>query len=119
MGRILPKTISHNEFLELVKGISHTDPAKEKKLKTAVVLGFYQCMRISEVLDLKPSNIDKERGFLHLLQAKGKKDRDVPIQKPVTKFLKHCPIGIPKRTLQRIITQTALRVLNKHVTFIT
>ena len=117
MGRRLPKTISQEEFLQLVAGVKHTDKDKVKKIKAAFVLGFYQCMRISEVLDLKQEHIDKSRGFLHLLQAKGNKDRDIPIQKPIIKFLKHIPIGIPKRTLQRILTETAQRVLGKHLTF--
>lgn len=117
MPRILPKTVSHKEFLALIKGISYSDKTKEKQIKAAFVAGFYQLMRISEVLYLDQKQIDNERGFLHLIQAKGKKDRDVPIQKPVVKFLKFFPMKCSRRTLQRDITMWGKKILNKHITF--
>ncbi len=91
----LPKTISENEFLTILKTIQN------KKSKIAFMLGFYECMRISEVINLKPEDIDTERGFIHIKQAKGKKDRDIPIMEIVKKGLKHIPIGIGIRGLQK------------------
>lgn len=91
----LPKTISEEEFIEKIKDI------KKPKVKLALMLGFYQCMRVSEVAKLQNKDVDKNRGFLHIIEAKGKKDRDVPIMKPVQKGLKHLPIGRDIRTLQR------------------
>ena len=81
--RKLPKTITEKELLQLVKA------TKPKKYKLAFMLGFYQCLRVSEVVKLLPEHVDKERGYLHLLQAKGAKDRDVPIAPPVLKGLKY------------------------------
>jgi integrase/recombinase XerD len=98
-GRVLPKTISEGQFLEGVKAIK---PGKmADKVKLALYLGFYQCMRVSEVTKLQPENVDRNRGFLHILQAKGSKDRDIPIMPPVLRGLKHLPIGRNVRSLER------------------
>jgi len=90
---ILPKTISETEFLEVLKRIDN------QKYKLAFMLGFYECMRISEVINLTQENIDKERGFIHILSGKGKKDRDIPIMKPVQRGLVHLPINLSARGL--------------------
>jgi len=94
MARKLPKTISEEEFLIGIKQVS--DPKK----KLAFMLGFYQCMRVSEVVKLKPQDIDKTRGFIHILDAKGGKDRDIPIMKPLERGLSNLPIGVKERQLQ-------------------
>ena len=91
----LPTTITEEEFLKVVKTV------KKPHIKMAFMLGFYQCMRVSEVAKLQTEDIDKARGFLHIKQAKGSKDRDVPIMKPVMRGLKHVPIGIGIRTIQK------------------
>ena len=94
--RVLPKTISENDFLETIKKV--TNP----KYKLAFMLGFYCGLRVSEVVNLKAENIDPN-GFIHILAGKGKKDRDIPIMKPVESGLKHLPIGIGDRGLQKAI----------------
>jgi integrase len=94
-GRVLPKTISEEQFLEAVKSV------KKDKVRLALYLGFYECMRVSEVAALQPENVDKGRGFLHVLQAKGAKDRDIPIMPPVARGLRHLPIGRDIRSLER------------------
>ena len=93
--RKLPKTISEKEFLDTIKKV------KKPHIRLAFMLGFYQCMRVSEVANLKPENVDRDRGFLHILNAKGGKDRDIPIMKPVLHGLRHLPIGIGTRALQK------------------
>jgi len=93
----IPKTISEKEFLDGVKKV----PKNRKDIKLAFMLGFYQCLRISEVCNLKPEHVDKDRGFLHILNAKGGKDRDVPIMKPVWAGLKYLPVEIGHRALQK------------------
>jgi len=162
--RKLPETIDHREFLELIKGIRYNDTKKIKKIKTAFVLGFYQCMRISEVaglkeevskccrskvvkkvngkmtrfcskcdkelklldisrgkewkiLPLKSENVDINRGFIHIIAGKGQKDRDVPIQKPVFPFLKHLPIGLSARTINRELSRWSNKILGKKLSF--
>ena len=92
--RKLPKTISETEFLEGMKAVS------SPKRKIAFYLGFYQCMRISEVVKLKTANIDLNRGFIHIIAGKGNKDRDIPIAEPVKKGLKHIPVDVKERQLQ-------------------
>lgn len=93
--RKLPETVDEAKFLEGIKTV------KKSRVKLALMLGFYQCLRVSEVAKLKPEDVDRGRGFLHILQAKGAKDRDVPIMKPVWKGLRHLPIGKHIRTLER------------------
>lgn len=93
--RRIPKTISEQDFIEGIKKV------KKQEIKLAFMLGFYQCMRVSEVIRLTPEEVDRQRGYIFIRQAKGKKDRVVPIMKPVEKGLKHLPIGIGIRALQK------------------
>ena len=148
--RKLPITISESEFLEGLKKV------KDNKLKLAFMLGFYQCMRISEIVGLKKAisnccraevdkvkteennkkktiykcskclkelktsdfrrsktewqiypltkdNIDLNKGYIHLKNAKGRVDRDIPIMKPIIKGLKHLPIEMGIRNLEKRI----------------
>lgn len=60
-------------------------------------------MRVSEVIKLKASDIDKERGFIHILAGKGNKDRDIPIMSPVMRGLTHIPVGIGIRAMQKAL----------------
>ncbi len=111
----LPKTISHEEFLRILKN------EKRKDFKISFILGLYQCMRISEVKNLTPKDIDQQRGFIHILGGKGEKDRDVPLTKPTELALrwgkKHLPIKCSIRTLQRAIGKAGKEVLNKDLNF--
>ena len=91
----LPTVITEEEFIEKVKLV------KRNNVKLAFYLGFYQCMRVSEVAKLKPEDVDKNRGFIHIKQSKGAKDRVVSIMKPVSNGLKHLPVNLSIRTLQR------------------
>lgn len=93
--RKLPKTISETDFIEVIKKVDNP------KYKLAFMLGFYECMRVSEVVKLQPTDIDKGRGFIHILAGKGNKDRDIPIMKPVERGLSNLPIGIGIRGLQK------------------
>ena len=92
--RKLPVTISEAEFLEVMKTL------KDKKKRLAFALGFYQCMRVSEVSKLTKDDVDMDRGFLHIKEAKGGKDRMIPIMFPVRPFLKYLPVGVGDRSLQ-------------------
>jgi len=109
--RKLPITLSEGEFLELIKKTN--DP----KLKLAFMLGFYCGMRVSEVVKLMPEDVDFRRGFIHIRQSKGKKDRDIPIPKPVLRGLRHLPVNKSVRTLQRAIKTAGKNVLNKDIHF--
>jgi len=93
----LPKTITEKEFLETIKKV------KKNKIKLAFLLGFYECMRISEVIKLKIDDIDKERGFIHIKQSKGKKDRYIPLNPLISKGIKNLPINISRQALHKQI----------------
>ena len=95
--RKLPKTISESEFLAVLKRV------KQQHLRLAFALGFYQCMRVSEVVALTSDHVDRDRGFLHILAGKGGKDRDVPIMPPILKGLKRLPVGVGCRALQKAV----------------
>lgn len=99
--RKLPKTISETEFLDIVKKV------KNPQYKIAFMLGFYQCMRISEICALKTENIDTSRGFIHIIAGKGNKDRDIPITKPIERGLKYIPVNIGIRGLQKAFKKYA------------
>jgi len=93
--RILPSTISEQEFLEGIKKV------ERPTLKLAFMLGFYECMRVSEIVNLKPENVDMCSGFIHIKQGKGKKDRDIPIMPPVKFGLRYLPVGLGIRSLEK------------------
>ncbi len=67
MGRSIPDTISQEDLQLLVKS------AKKNKLKSALILMFFQCLRVSELTNLNKSNIDFRRGFIHIKQGKGRR----------------------------------------------
>jgi len=90
----LPEVITEQELIKVLKETTNL------KYKLAFMLGFYECMRISEVINLKPENINKSMKLIEIKQAKGKKDRNIPIAPEVLRGLKHLPIGIGIRALQ-------------------
>ena len=97
MPRKLPKIITEEEFVLGIKKVS------KPKIKLAFMLGFYQAMRVSEVVNLKPDNADIKTGYIHIIDSKFGKDRDIPIMKPVEFGLRHLPVGVGIRALQKQI----------------
>ncbi len=65
----LPKVLSREEVARLI------DTAHRTKYKAAFSLAYGAGLRISEVVNLKTSDIDSERMTLRIEQGKGKKDR--------------------------------------------
>ena len=81
-----PKTLPNVLSKEEIKAI--LDAHGNLKHRTMLSL-IYACgLRRSELLHLKPSNIDSKRGILLLKQAKGKKDRIVPISAKMIAMLR-------------------------------
>lgn len=107
----LPSTISEEELIKILK---ITDSNKHK---AAFTLGFYQAMRISEIVDLRPWHWDEKRGFMNIKDAKGGKDRDIPLMKPAKKALKHIPVGIGIRALQKAINKYSLQGIGRKIKF--
>ena len=73
-GLILPDIISEEEVKKIIAA------AKWREHKLAIALGFYQAMRVSEVIKLQPEDIDKQSKLIHIRQSKGAKDRMIPIE---------------------------------------
>lgn len=111
MGIKLPQVISIGEVEQLIKS------AKKNKVKCAIVLGFYQGMRVSEVISLQKENIDIEQGFIHIKQGKGNKDRDIPIQEEAKFYLRYLPVEITRQGLHKQIKLLGKKVLNKNIHF--
>lgn len=78
----LPNVLSKEEVANLLKA-SHN-----QKHRTMLSL-IYACgLRRSELLNLKPGDIDSKRHLLIILNAKGRKDRVVPISDKVIDMLR-------------------------------
>ncbi len=111
MSRKIPETITEKEFLVLLGKTTN------KKKKLAYSLGFYQGLRISEVIKLQKENIDYGRKLILIKQAKGNKDRNIPIMPQMMIGLKHLPVGGGVRALQMSFKKISLMVLNKDLHF--
>lgn len=116
--RKLPETISEDELIEV---LMKTTKASHK---LAFLLGFYQAMRVSEVVRILPAHVDKNQHVIHIKQAKGKKDRDIPIIKPlklseatVLYALNRLPVGCGERALQIAFKKRAKEALNRDLHF--
>lgn len=112
-------TITEEDLVKIVKA------TKLPKYKLAFMLGFYQCMRVSEIAKLREENIDKNLKLLYIKQAKGHKDRNIPISPEVFSKLRYLPCGSDKakdfgiRAIQyafSVATKKALgKKLNIHI----
>lgn len=111
MRRKIPETITEQEFIDIFKATKH------KHHQLAFALGFYNCLRISEIVKLKPENIDYGRKLLIIKEAKGKKDRNIPIAKEVYSQLKYLPIKCKIRALELMFKKMGLKILNKNLYF--
>jgi len=90
----LPEIITEEELIKII------EKSEKNHYKLAFALGFYECMRISEVVKLKKEDINKQLKTIHLKQAKGHKDRVIPIAPEVLRGLSHLPIKVGCRALQ-------------------
>ncbi len=78
----LPNVLSKEEIKKILS--SHSN-LKHKAMLCLV----YSCgLRRSELLNLKPADIDSKRGVVVIRQAKGKKDRIVPLSEKITEQLR-------------------------------
>jgi len=107
----LPEVITEAEFITLIK----KDRRKHHKL--AFALGFYACMRISEVVNLKKEDVDRGQRLIRIKQGKGGKDRNIPIPPKVVPLLKYLPVRVTPRALQICFKGYARSVLNKDLHF--
>lgn len=78
----LPNVLSKEEVKKIISTTAN------KKHQTMLSL-IYACgLRRSELLSLKPDDVDSNRGLLIIREAKGKKDRIVPISQKTIEMLR-------------------------------
>ncbi len=85
LGRRLPDTLSTDEIDQLVEAIdlSHLQGHRNK----AIIEALYGCgLRVSELVELKISDLFFEKGFIKVI-GKGNKERLVPINTYTQKFI--------------------------------
>ncbi len=86
VGRKLPETLTTDEIDTLVKGID-TNKAEGQRNK-AIIETLYSCgLRVSELIDLRISNLHFRMGFIKI-DGKGNKERLIPIGKRAKKEIK-------------------------------
>ena len=74
-AHILPKVMSKEELLKFFNNI------KNMKHKMAFETIYAFGLRRGELLNMKLQHIDTKRGMITIINAKGKKDRSIPISK--------------------------------------
>jgi len=106
--RKIPEIIIEADLIKVLKA------AKHKHHKLAFALGFYQAMRVSEIVNLQPENIDINQKLIRIKQAKGSKDRNIPIAPEVYRGLKKAlPINCGIRALQIAFNKATKEALNR------
>lgn len=77
----LPIVLSVNEIEKMFKACSNL---KHK----AILAVLYSCgLRVSELVNLKWQHLDRDRGIINIIAAKGNKDRQVPLNPSLVKIL--------------------------------
>ncbi len=81
-AKVLPNVLSKEEVKLILNAHSNL------KHKTMLSL-IYSCgLRRSELLNLKPADIDSKRGIVIIRQSKGKKDRITPLSQKILELLR-------------------------------
>ena len=78
----LPAVLAEEEVMAIIKQISNI------KHRAMIMAGYSAGLRVSEIIGLKPGNIDSKRMMIHIQAAKGKKDRMVPLAKRLLETLR-------------------------------
>ena len=85
--KLLPNVLSKDEIKKILEAHSNI---KHKTMLSVI----YSCgLRRSELINLKPADIDSKRNIIIIRQAKGKKDRIVPLSQKVLALLRTYYIG--------------------------
>ena len=100
LKRALPDVLTFEEIENVISQIDLSKP--EGGRNKAIIEAMYSCgLRVSEVVNLKISNLHLEVGFIRVI-GKGDKERLVPVGKSAIKF-----INIYKNKIRVHITATA------------
>lgn len=90
----LPRVIDKDFLLDKISKIDNL------KHKSIIVLAYSVGLRVSEVINLKISDIDSKRMIITIRQSKGRKDRIVPLTETALKILREYYISYkPKEYL--------------------
>lgn len=85
--KLLPNVLSKDEIKKILEAHSNI---KHKTMLSVI----YSCgLRRNELINLKPADIDSKRNIIIIRQAKGKKDRIVPLSQKVLALLRTYYIG--------------------------
>jgi integrase/recombinase XerD len=85
LGRKLPDTLSIEEINQLIDAIDLSKP--EGTRNKAMLETLYSCgLRVSELINLKISNLDFNEGFIKVI-GKGNKERLIPIGAAAIKYI--------------------------------
>lgn len=110
MTKKLPSAISEEDFVKLIEN------TEKEEHKLAFLLGFGAGLRLSEVIKLQPTDVNIVERKMFIRQAKGGKDRIVPLPKGFKeKHLALLPFKIGGRALQYAFTG-AIRRAGLHET---
>lgn len=85
LGRKLPDTLDLHEIDKLLESVDHSKPEGTRNRAIIEVL-YSSGLRVSELTNLKLSNLFLETGFLRVV-GKGNKERLVPIGSEATKYV--------------------------------
>jgi integrase/recombinase XerD len=110
VGRKLPEILSVEEIDSIINAIDNKKP--EGQRNKAILETLYSCgLRVSELIDLKISNLFFEAGFVKI-EGKGSKERLVPIS---TKAIKEINLYLSeyRRTLKVVPTFDDILFLNR------
>jgi len=108
----IPDIITQEEFDKIAR-----HPKLKKHHKEAFILGFYGCMRVSEIVNLRPENIDRGQKLVRIKNAKGGKDRNIPLPPQGVRGLKYIPLKCGVRALEISIKNWGKKVLKKDIHF--
>ena len=85
--RKLPDTLSPDEINDIINSVDLSNPHGERN--RTILETLYSCgLRVSELINLKCSKLFLEDGFL-IVNGKGNKERAVPLNKILIKYLKN------------------------------
>jgi site-specific recombinase XerD len=89
----LPKVIDRKDINNLLAKINVKYPTGLRN-RVALELMYRAGLRVNEVCNLSPVDVDLEHGFIYVQQGKGKKDRVVPLDPSLTEW---CARWLAKR----------------------
>ncbi len=85
VGRKLPDTLTLNEIDKIINHIDLSEPLGERN--RTIIETLYSCgLRVSELINLKLSDLFFDEGFIRVL-GKGNKQRFVPINSQTKKYI--------------------------------